>query len=129
VVRPISAIVRAAIAVDPGKADEIRQRLADITAKADEAQRQADLQQRLADLEQMKLMFSTASAREQSADLVKAGSPIALGAPVISALVLMTFAAVVLVQLAGSGDPIFGWFRPRGACRFWSSETAWRGSN
>jgi hypothetical protein len=35
----------------------------------------------------------------------------------------------VLVQLDGSGDPIFGWFRPRGACRFWSSETAWRGSD
>jgi len=36
---------------------------------------------------------------------------------------------VGLVQLDGSGDPIFGWFRPRGACRFWSSETAWRGSD
>jgi hypothetical protein len=90
--------IRAAIAADPGKADEIRQRLAAIAAQADEAQRQADL-------EQMKLAFAdTASARQQTADLAKAGSPIVWGAPVISVLVLMTFAAVVLMAVGTKQD-------------------------
>ena len=90
--------VRAAIAADPAKADEIRQRLAAIAAQADEAQRRADL-------EQMKLAFAdTASARQQTADLAKAGSPIAWGAPVVSVLVLMTFAAVVLMAIGTKQD-------------------------
>jgi hypothetical protein len=94
--------VQAAIAVDPGKRDEIKQGLAEIVARADEAQRLAELQQRQADLEQMKLAFAdTASARGQTVDLAKAGSPLAWAAPVISVLVLMMFAVGVLVAIYG----------------------------
>ena len=97
--------VRAAIAADPGKADEISHRLTEVATKADEAQHQADLQQRQADLQQMKLAIAptgsapTGSARAQTADDAKGGSPIAWGAPVVSILVLITFAAVVLVAV------------------------------
>jgi hypothetical protein len=93
--------VQAAVSNDPAKADEIRLRLAEIAAKADEAQRQADLQQRQADLEQMKLaVVDTANARGQMVDLAKAGSPVAWGAPAISALVLLIFAAAVVVAFS-----------------------------
>ena len=132
--------VRAAIAADPGKADEISRRLTEVAAKADEEQRQADLQQRQAEFEQMKLAIAQpasaqtasaqtasaqpasaqpasaqpasaqpasaqpasaqpASARAQTADGAKGGSPIAWGAPVVSVLVLITFAVVVLVAI------------------------------
>ena len=92
--------VQAAIATDPGKKDEVKQRLAEIVARADEAQRQAEVQQRQVDLEQIKLAFAdTANARGQTADLAKAGSPLAWGAPVISVVVLMMFALIVLMAI------------------------------
>jgi hypothetical protein len=92
--------VQAAVAADPAKANEIQQKLMAIAAQADAAQRLADQQQRQADLDQLKVALAdTASAREQTDDLVKAGSPLAWGAPIISVLVLITFATVVLVAL------------------------------
>jgi len=95
--------VQTAIKDDLGKADEIRLRLAEIAAKADEAQRQAELQQRQADLEQIKLAFAdTANARGQTADLAKVGSPLAWGAPIISVLVLIMFAATMVVALCSA---------------------------
>jgi Spy/CpxP family protein refolding chaperone len=98
--------VQAAIKAD--KADAIKQRLAEIAAKEEDAQRQADQQQRQADLEQIKLALAdTASARDQTAALAKIGSPIAWGAPVVSVVVLLTFAAVVLLAFSGkaTGSP------------------------
>lgn len=95
-------------AIRDDKADAIKQRLAEIAAKEEDAQRQADRQQRQADLEQMKLALAdTASARDQTAALAKIGSPIAWGAPVVSVVVLLTFAAVVLLAFSGkaTGTP------------------------
>ncbi|MBV8096918.1 MAG: hypothetical protein JO110_27485 [Acetobacteraceae bacterium] len=85
--------VQAAIAADPSKRDAIKQQLADIAAQEDKAQHQDDI-------ETMKAALAdTANARAETEALVKAGSPIAWGAPIVSAIVLLTFAAVLIVDL------------------------------
>jgi len=86
------AAVQAAIA-DPAKAAELRLRLAEIAAQAEAAQRQADLDELKAAL------ADTANARQQTVALAQAGSPIAYGAVVVSALVLAAFGATAWLVL------------------------------
>ena len=88
------AAVTAAIA-DPVKAAELRIRLAEISAAEHQAERQADLDELRATL------ADTASARSQTVTLAQAGSPIAWGAPVISALVVGGFGGVLYAGAAG----------------------------
>ncbi|MBV8522095.1 MAG: hypothetical protein JOY71_08210 [Acetobacteraceae bacterium] len=91
--------VQAAIAADPSKRDAIKQQLADVAAQEDKAQRQEDLETLKAAL------ADTANARAETEALVKAGSPIAWGAPVVSAIVLLTFAAVLIGGLHAQRKP------------------------
>src|SRR5690349_10579726 len=84
------------ITADPAKAAELRVQLAKIAADAETAQRQADLEvlkaqlaadmaQRQSDLESFKAsMADVDSARSRTEELVKAGSSIAWGTPILS---------------------------------------------
>ena len=101
----------AALTADAGKAAELRVQLAKIASEAEAAQRQADLEElkaelaaeaaaRQAELESFKTSIADAqSARAQTADLAKQGSAIAWGAPVLSGIILVSFAFMVFYVL------------------------------
>ena len=91
-----AAAASAVVARDPDKAAALRLELAKIAAQAEQAARQADLDTFRAQL------ADVASARGQTVDLAKAGSSVAWGAPVISAVVLVTFATVMFLALTRS---------------------------
>ena len=99
----------AALAADPAKAAELRVQLAKIAADAETAQRQADLESvkaefaaeavRLqADLKGFEARIAdTVSARGMALDFTKAGSAMAWGSPVLSAIILLAFGIMVYV--------------------------------
>lgn len=89
----------AAILAIQGKAElatQLQIRLAEIAAAAhEEANRTAEVM-RQAEVDELKAAVAdTVSARQQTTDLAKAGSAIAWGAPVISALVLTSLGLMV----------------------------------
>ena len=87
------------ISADPTKASELRVRLAQIAAEHDAAARRADadrLAARLAD---------EANARAQTVDLARAGSAAVWGAPVVSVVVLITFAAAMTLSITRAMPP------------------------
>lgn len=82
------AVVEAALA-DPGKAADLRLELARIESAAE--------------TERLRLMMAdVAGARAQTVDLARAGSPIAWGAPIVSAVVLVAFGLAVWAVLTHS---------------------------
>lgn len=90
-----------ALEADPVKSEAFRLKALEIRAATQEAERA-----------HMLAMFKAANedragARKQTGELVAAGSPIAWGAPVVSAILLLLFAAVmgiVLLKGVPSGD-------------------------
>lgn len=81
----------AAAIADPAKATDLRLQLAKVAADAEDAKRRADL-------EEMKLALAdVAGARQQTISLAAAGSHLAYGAPVISAIVLVTLAVLAWI--------------------------------
>lgn len=90
----------AAIARDPQAAANLRIELAKIAAQREE-QADAEAQsQRQAQIDELKTRLADVSdARNQTITLAKQGSPIAWGAPIISAIVLSSFAAMLYVVL------------------------------
>jgi len=107
----------AALAADSGKAAELRVQLAKIAADAEAAQRQADLEEikaqlaadaarRQAELETFRASIAdTQSARGQTIELAKSGSPLAWGAPVISLVIVTAFGLMLFVILRGDTIP------------------------
>lgn len=91
--------VKAMIAADPAAAATLKVQLAQIAAQADQAQRQADLDALKATLADL------GSARGQTVQLAQAGSPIAWGAPLVSALVLATFSLVLIATITKAMPP------------------------
>ena len=103
----------AAITADPAKAAEVRVQLAKIAADAETAQRQADLEvlkaqlaadtaERQSELDALKASIADiGSARSQTLDLAKAGSPIAWGTPILSGVILVSFAIMLWLVLWG----------------------------
>lgn len=87
--------VEAALAADPGKALELRVRLAEVAAQEAAAERQAELDAFRASL------ADTQHAREQSSDLAKARHPLAYGAAAVTAILLALFTYALSVVLAG----------------------------
>lgn len=90
------AAAKAALAANPELADKLRVKLAEIASQqeaADHAAALSRLQAALAD---------TANARAQTIALVRAKSAVGYGAPVVSAIVLITFAAVMTIALTRS---------------------------
>jgi len=87
------AAAQAALAGKPELAIQLRTKLAELAAQEEAATRSAELDEfraRLAD---------TASARAQTISLAQAKSPVAYAAPVVSAIVLLTFAIVMAIAL------------------------------
>lgn len=74
---------------DSAKRAELQMTLARIAAEQEQAQRAAELEQFKA------LLADRGSARSQTIELAKAGSPIAWGAPLVSFIVLGAFAVVL----------------------------------
>ena len=98
-----AAAVEAVLQATPELAMQIQVELARIAAereaeagRAAEAARKVELEALLAQI------ADTDSARRQTISLAQAGSKIAYGAPVVSALVLVTFAVVMALALTRS---------------------------
>lgn len=90
---------QAAALEDPATASTLRVELARIAAEREAAvaeERQAELMAHIADV---------ANARAATVQLAQAGSGIAWGAPVVSVVVLVTFAGVVLMALTRAMPP------------------------
>jgi len=90
------AAAEAAIAADPAKAAALQVRLAEIAAAERQAERQAGLDELRAEL------ADTASARTQTVDLARSGSPIAWGAPIVTAAVLAIFGGTMAALFLGA---------------------------
>ena len=90
------AAAQAALAAKPELAVELRVKLAEIASQQATAERASDLEQFRASL------ADTADARAQTIALVKEKSAVSFGAPVVSAIVLVTFAAVMTIALSRS---------------------------
>ena len=86
------ADVRLAMA-DPARAMDMRLELARIAAEQEREEREAQIDRMRA------MLADVAGARSQTVDLAKAGSPIAWGAPVVSALVLVAFGSACWLVL------------------------------
>lgn len=82
------AVAQQVIARDPEKAAQLRVQLAQIAADREKAERAADLDALKAQLSDV------AGARAQTVDLAKSGSRVAWAPVLISAIVLIAFAAV-----------------------------------
>lgn len=99
----------AALSADPAKAAELRVKLAQIAADAETAQRQADLEslkatlaadaaRQQSELDRLRtLVADTSAARGTMTDLAKAGSALAWGAPVLSVIIVLSFAIMIYV--------------------------------
>lgn len=81
------------VLADPAKATDLRLALAKVAADAEEAKRKADLDELTARLSDV------ANARQQTLALAQTGSTIAWGAPVMSVIVTLAFAAVTLLLM------------------------------
>jgi len=88
-----AATVQAALAGKPELAVQMRTQLAQIAAAAEADAHKTELDQLQA------MLADTASARAQTVALAQAKSPIAFGAPVVSVVVLVTFAIVMTVAI------------------------------
>jgi len=107
---PDPAEAQRKLAEDPALAAQLRLRLAEIAL---ESQRAADLaaeQTRQAELATLqKSLENTQGARASLIDLVRAGSPVAWGAPMVSAIVAIGFFAFLMMLMWGGigagGDP------------------------
>ena len=87
------AAVRAALDADPVKAADLSLELARIEAEDRRAERAAEAEMMRA------ILADVAGARTHTVDLARAGSAIAWGAPIVSAIVLIAFAAAVWLVL------------------------------
>lgn len=84
---------RSVLAGKPELVEQLRVKLAEIAA-------QQEVDERTKELAQFKLSLAdTADARAQTIALAKAHSSVAFGAPVVSAIVLATFAVVMTIAL------------------------------
>ena len=88
-----AAAAQAALAGKPELAMQMRTQLAQIAATAEADARKTELDQLQA------MLADTASARAQTVALAQAKSPIAFGAPLVSIVVLVTFAIVMTVAI------------------------------
>ena len=88
-----AAAAQAALAAKPELANQIRVKLAEIASQAEAAAQASQLNALRASL------ADTADARAQTIALVKAKSAVGYGAPIVSAIVLLTFAAVMSLAL------------------------------
>ena len=93
------AAVQAAISNKPELVMRLQAELARIAADREVSARKADLDDLTA------RFADTASARAQTASLAASGSAIAYGAPVVSALVLATFAVVMALAFTRALPP------------------------
>lgn len=83
-------------------ATQLRVKLAEIALQAQMAQLTAEEQRRQAELAQMqKSLENTQGARSSLIDLVRAGSPIAWGAPVVSIIVTGGFFIFLIILMLG----------------------------
>jgi hypothetical protein len=95
--------VRSVLQSRPELAMQLQVELAKIAAEREAEADRADEAARKAELEALAQGFAdTANARQQTVALAQAGSSIAWGAPVVSSLVLVTFAAVMTLALTRS---------------------------
>ena len=88
-----AAAAQAALAGKPELAVQMRTQLAQIAAAAEADAHKTELDQLQA------MLADTASARAQTVALALAKSPIAFGAPLVSVVVLVTFALVMTVAI------------------------------
>jgi hypothetical protein len=88
-----AAAAQAALAGKPELAVQMRTQLAQIAAAAEADAHKTELDQLQA------MLADTASARAQTVALALAKSPIAFGAPLVSVVVLVTFAIVMTVAI------------------------------
>lgn len=87
---------------DSAVATQLRVRLAEIALEAQKAQLVAEDQRRQAELSQMqKSLENTQGARGSLIDLVRSGSPIAWGAPVVSIIVTGGFFLFLIILMIG----------------------------
>lgn len=99
------------ISGDAAKAAELRVRLAQISSEADSRQREADLKalqlqldaaatRQQVDLDALRQSIAdVTAARGSAAQFARLGSPLAWGAPVLSAIILISFAVILYVVL------------------------------
>ncbi len=90
------------LAEDPALATTLRVRLAEIALEAQKARDLADEQKRQAELASIqKALENTQGARGSLIDLVRVGSPIAWGAPVVSVIVTAGFFLFLIILMIG----------------------------
>jgi hypothetical protein len=94
------AAAQAVIAGKPELALQLHQRLAEIAAAREaEANREADAR-RQSELDELKARIADiGNARQQTITLAQGRNPLAFGAPVLSGIILVAFAAMLLVIL------------------------------
>jgi hypothetical protein len=94
------AAAQAMLAGKPELALQLHQRLAEIAATREaEANREADVR-RQAELDELKArIVDIGNARQQTITLASTRNPLALGAPVLSGIILVAFACMLLVIL------------------------------
>ncbi len=103
---PVEAQKR--LSEDSAVATQLRVRLAEIALEAQKAQLAAEEQRRQAELAEMqKALENTQGARSSMIDLVRSGSPIAWGAPVVSIIVTGGFFLFLIILMLGGirSDP------------------------
>jgi lysozyme family protein len=97
---PDAAEAQRKLAADPALAIQLRIRLAEIALETQKAMDIAAEQKRQAELAaQQKALENTQGARSTMVDLVKSGSSIAWGAPVVSVIVTVGFFGILLVLI------------------------------
>lgn len=97
---PVEAQKR--LSEDSAVATQLRVRLAEIALEAQKAQLVAEEQRRQAELSEMqKALENTQGARSSMIDLVRSGSPIAWGAPVVSIIVTGGFFLFLIILMIG----------------------------
>lgn len=90
------------LAEEPALATTLRVRLAEIALESEKAQLLAEEQRRQAELAQIqKALENTQGARSSLGELVRAGSPIAWGAPVVSIIVTVGFFVFLMALMWG----------------------------
>lgn len=96
---PDAAEAQRKLAADPALAAQLRVRLAEIALETQKAMDLAAEQQRQAELAAIqKALENTQGARSTMVDLVKSGSAIAWGAPLVSAIVTAGFFIFLIVS-------------------------------
>lgn len=97
---PDAAEAQRKLAADPALTGQLRIRLAEIALETQKAMDNAAEQKRQAELAaQQKALENTQGARNTMVDLVKSGSSVAWGAPVVSVIVTVGFFGILLVLI------------------------------